>query len=145
MRTHAHTTLIPDILRNNGFRVTHTRVRLLKLLEEAGTPLSIQMILSRWVKSPPDQTTLYRSLTDLSTAGIVRRIDLNTGIAHFEYTPDRPHHHHVICTDCGTIEEIQRCSVGTLEKKIMSESSLFSEINTHNLEFFGRCNTCITQ
>ena len=144
MHQHPQTTPVHEALRTHGFRVTTTRVKLLTLLEKAGTPLSIQMILSLWKEKLPDHTTLYRSLTDLSNVGIVRRVDLNTGTAHFEYTPDRPHHHHIVCTDCGSIEEIEDCPIGTLEEKITVKSLQFSIINTHNLEFFGRCHVCIS-
>ncbi len=142
---HTHKEIdIREVLQEHGFRLTSGRLKLLSLLEHSGRPLSIQNILSIWKGKLPDTTTLYRSLTDLSNAGVIRRIDLNTGIAHFEYTPDRPHHHHVVCTGCGKIEEIEECSVDSLEKKILRESTKFSKINTHNLEFFGECNTCVT-
>ncbi len=127
-----------------GFRVTTSRVKLLALLEATGTPLSIQAIATLWKGKVPDITTLYRSLTDLCSKGVVRRIDLNTGIAHFEYTPSRPHHHHVVCTECGCIEEIEQCSVGALEKKIIQNSEIFTKIKTHSLEFFGECKKCVT-
>jgi Fur family ferric uptake transcriptional regulator len=143
--SHKHAEIdIPTMLHEKGFRVTAARVKLLTLLERAGKPLSIQNIVSRWIGKVPNQTTLYRSLTDLCVVGIVRRMDLNTGIAHFEYTPDRPHHHHVVCTECGRIEEIQECSVGALEKKVLRESVQFTKINTHNLEFFGACKECVS-
>ncbi len=100
-----------EVLRVGGFRATTSRAQLLLLLEKAGTPLSIQEIAETWKGKAPDITTLYRSLTDLSSAGIVRRIDLNTGTAHFEYTPSRPHHHHIICNDCGKVEELEHCSI----------------------------------
>jgi Fur family transcriptional regulator, ferric uptake regulator len=131
------------VLREKGFRLTVGRLKLLSLLEHSGKPLSIKKILSSWKGKIPDTATLYRSLTDLTASGIVRRIDLNTGVAHFEYTPDRPHHHHVVCTGCGSIEEIEECSVDSLQKKILRESTQFTKINTHNLEFFGECNKCI--
>ena len=144
MHRHIKTTDISasDMLRAKGFRVTSGKIHLLALLEKAGSPLSIQSILKIWKGKQPDQTTLYRSLADLHTSGIVRRIDLNTGVAHFEYAPSRPHHHHIVCTNCGVIEEIEQCSVGTLQKKIVHKSPLFKSITTHNLEFFGHCNKC---
>jgi Fe2+ or Zn2+ uptake regulation protein len=136
------TPTIEDVLRTQGFRVTTTRVNLLRLLEKTGTPLSIQKIVEIWRGAPPDLTTLYRSLSDLSTAGIVRRIDLNTGIAHFEYTPTRPHHHHIVCSCCGKIEELEHCSLNTMEKQLLNESKYFKNIYSHNLEFFGKCTSC---
>jgi Fur family ferric uptake transcriptional regulator len=141
--THKHKEVdASEILQEKGFRLTVGRLKLLSLLEHAGKPLSIQNIVSAWKGKLPDTATLYRSLTDLSSAGIIRRIDLNTGIAHFEYTPDRPHHHHVVCTGCGSIEEIEECSVDSLQKKILRESTQFTKILTHNLEFFGECKKC---
>lgn len=140
---HKHEIISSDeVLRKNGFRVTKGRLELLTLLERSGQPLSIQQIITLWKGVPPNTTTLYRSLTDLSLSGVVRRIDLNTGVAHFEYTPDRPHHHHIICNDCGTIEEIAGCSLRALEKEIVQVSKQFKNISTHNLEFFGHCIRC---
>jgi Fur family transcriptional regulator, ferric uptake regulator len=133
-----------QMLREKGFRVTKGRLELLALLEESGQPLSIKKILSQWKGRAPDTVTIYRSLTDLSSAGIVRRIDLNTGVAHFEYTPDRPHHHHIVCEDCGIIEEIDGCSVDVLQNKITKVSKMFRNITNHNLEFFGHCAKCST-
>lgn len=130
------------VLRGGGFRATTSRTQLLLLLEKAGTPLSIQEIVEMWKGKAPDVTTLYRSLTDLNTAGIVRRIDLNTGTAHFEYTPSRPHHHHIVCNDCGKVEEVEHCSISGLEKKLIQTSEHFKSIYSHNLEFFGRCEAC---
>jgi len=132
-----------QVLQNAGFRATTNRVKLLGLLEAVGTQLSVQTIATLWKGKIPNITTLYRSLTDLSAKGVIRRIDLNTGIAHFEYTPSRPHHHHVVCTACGCIEEIEQCSVGALQKKVIQDSTLFTKINTHSLEFFGECNECV--
>lgn len=134
---------VVEVLQANGFRVTKSRIQLLLLLEKAGTPLTIQKISKRWEGRVPNITTLYRSLTDLSAAGVVRRVDLNTGTAHFEYTPSRPHHHHLVCTGCGCIEEIEECSAGVLENKVIRQSAKFKKILTHNLEFFGECNNCI--
>ncbi|MHB1086230.1 MAG: Fur family transcriptional regulator [Minisyncoccota bacterium] len=128
-------------LRDHGFRVTSGRVKLLDLLRKSGKPLSVQAILSKW-KGAPDQATLYRTLTDLANAGVVKRVDLNTGTAHFEYTPDRPHHHHVVCTDCGTIEDIESCGIGDIQKQVSKISSRFKKIESHSLEFFGRCVQC---
>lgn len=131
-----------SVLRAGGFRATTSRIELLHLLEKAGTPMSIQKIAEIWKGKAPDITTLYRSLTDLNSAGIVRRIDLNSGTAHFEYTPSRPHHHHIVCNDCGKIEELEHCSVSGLEKRLMQTSEHFKSIHSHNLEFFGQCTAC---
>lgn len=144
MHKHTHQEVISptQVLRAKGFRVTTGKVKLLEFMKDSGKPVTVQNIFSSWTGKKPNETTLYRSLTDLCRAGIVKRLDLNTGIAHFEYTTDRPHHHHVICLGCGVIEEIEHCAVGELQKKIIKESVMFTDIDSHNLEFFGHCVGC---
>jgi Fur family ferric uptake transcriptional regulator len=142
----ASVTDVGAVLRAGGFRVTAGRVALLTLLETAGIPLSIQSILETWSgNKPPDTATLYRSLTDLHAAGIVRRIELGTGTVHYEYTPNRPHHHHLICNNCGVVEELEHCSLGNVETQVLSSSRVFKSIYSHNLEFFGECAKCATK
>jgi Fe2+ or Zn2+ uptake regulation protein len=125
------------VLRKRGFRITAGRVRLLRLLKKSAKPLSIREILALWEKAP-DQATLYRTLTDLADAGIVRRVDLNTGIARFEYTPDKPHHHHIICTRCGEVQDLETCPLPPRNK-----TPGFKNIYSHNLEYFGICRSCL--
>jgi Fur family transcriptional regulator, ferric uptake regulator len=134
---------LEKLLRADGFRITSGRMKLFQLLAKAQKPLSIQAISKRWRGMPPNPTTLYRTLTDLAKVGIVRRVDLNTGTAHFEYTPDSPHHHHVVCTDCGVMEDVESCSVEKLQTQVMKNSRRFKSIYSHSLEFFGRCESCI--
>lgn len=136
------TTDVALVLRTGGFRVTNGRRALLKLLETAGVPLSVQDVLKKWQGKAPDTTTVYRSLTDLHAAGIVRRIELCTGTAHFEYTPTRPHHHHIVCTSCGGVEELEHCVLGDIEQQLGVNSKHFKNIYSHNLEFFGQCTAC---
>lgn len=150
IHTHSHeeriaVTTASSVLRTAGFRITAGRLGLLALLETVGSPLSIQGILERWSGKAPNTATLYRSLTDLHTAGIVRRIELGTGMVHYEYTPHRPHHHHLICNSCGVVEELERCLLGSVETETLSASHVFKSIYSHNLEFFGECTQCFAR
>lgn len=131
-----------NLLRKNGFRVTKARIDLLLLLRKIGKPLSVQDILSLW-KGPPNQATIYRMLTDLANRGIIKHVAIPTGATHFEYTPDHPHHHHVICLDCGMIEDVEQCFVQTIQSDLIKNLSHFTKIDSHSLEFFGHCKKCM--
>ena len=134
----AHTAL-----KAQGFRITHARVTLLLLLRSVGKPLSTQQILQQW-ENAPNQATVYRMLADLSAAGVIKRVATHVGTSAFEYTPDRPHHHHAVCTECGAIEDIEHCFVDSLEKDVIKDLNMFSSLDSHSLEFFGRCTKCTT-
>ena len=133
---------IREVLKKNGYRVTAGRVRLLEILQKAGKPLSIRDILKRAKGGLLDQVTLYRALESFSKRGVVARADLNSGVARYEYTQDKKHHHHLVCTGCGVVEDVEHCSIEALEKNAVKNSRRFKSIYSHNVEFFGSCNRC---
>ncbi len=138
----AGTKTIVETLQTKGYRLTTGRIALLELLLEAGRPLNVREILESWKGHPLNQVTLYRALENLSDTGVINRVDLNTGTARYEYTPNKPHHHHLVCTKCDVVEDVESCTVSTLQKKVLSGSRRFKSIYSHNLEFFGICRSC---
>ncbi len=127
------------LLRSKGFRATEGRVRLLAALDKLGKPLSISELVRR---VPVDTATLYRALPELVDAGILSRTDLNDGVVRYEYAPHAPHHHHVVCSDCGKVEDLAFCPVDTLQEKLEKKTEKFATIYSHSLEFLGLCGAC---
>jgi len=81
--------------------------------------------------------TLYRALDALVVDGVVRRVDFRHGHAHYELAAERAHHHHLACTGCGAIEDVD-CTLRPRLKK----SSVFAAITDHAMEYFGLCKAC---
>jgi len=52
------------------------------------------------------------------------------------------HHHHIVCEQCGALEDIENCNQVSLQKEILKHSKSFKVINSHSLEFFGICKNC---
>ena len=78
----------------------------------------------------------------LEKMNMVKRFDLGDGVARFELLDegDDGHHHHLVCTRCAEVVEIEECGMHSLEEKI-AESNGFKGV-THRLEFFGLCPNC---
>ncbi len=89
-----------------------------------------------------DLATVYRALHLLEEMDLVKRFDFGDGVARFELLAegDDGHHHHLICTECADVIEIEECFTDALEKKIADRSG-FKAV-THKLEFFGICPDC---
>lgn len=132
---------IPGVLRKKGYRVTTGRLQLLEILKRAGKPLTILDILKSFKGRSIDQATLYRALESLSENGIISRVDLRHGHTHYEL--QEKHHHHLVCTDCGVVENVDSCLAQSSQKNIIQQSKLFKSIYSHNLEFFGQCTSCL--
>lgn len=129
-----------DILRRVNIRATPRRIAILEQLLKGKRPLSAEALHAR-VKDA-DLVTIYRTLEQLHTKGIVRDIRFKDGVARYEFAHGSHHHHHLVCTKCGQIDELPECDVRSLEKTALAASKRFKSVEEHALEFFGTCVTC---
>lgn len=133
---------LTDQLRRQARKVTAPRQAILDLLRAQHGPLSIREIHQALPAGDCDLATIYRSMHLLETMGMVKRFDLGDGSARFELLSagDDGHHHHLVCTRCAEIIEIQDCFPQELETRLAASSG-FKRV-THRLEFFGLCPRC---
>ena len=127
------------LLRANGLKVTPRRQELLKLLVDAQKPLSVRMLLERFTLKA-NQTTLYRSLEEFKRVGLVTQIYNGAEEAHYECACSDHHHHHITCTDCGAIDDIDTC-LDSKTLKHISQKTGFTVTN-HSIELHGICSQC---
>lgn len=134
-------------LREAGLKATTPRLVVLEVLARTKKPMGVPELQQALAKGDADTVTLYRILEDFSAAGIVRRVDLRHGHADYELVhagPHGHHHHHIVCTSCGRIEDIDACAGKPLEAEALRASTHFKTIEDHSLEFFGVCAECRT-
>ena len=131
----------PQLLHKSGFKATQGRLALLRTLAEADRPLSTPDIVKQLGKKA-NQATVYRGLEALASTGMIRRVDMQHAHAHYELQTGTKHHHHIICTVCHQVEDIEECALPSLERTLLKHSRKFSIIESHALEFFGICDNC---
>ena len=133
--------MIIDELQSKGFRRSVAREALIRVLSEADSPLSVPEIERRLAKSARrfNKTTVYREIGFLKSAGYVTELALRNDMALYELAG--PHHHHLVCVDCGTVRDIDfRESLDREERRIERREGF--RILDHSLEFFGLCSRC---
>ncbi len=128
------------LLQKAGHKATPGRILLLQTLLKESEPVAVAYIQKK-LKGALDKVTLYRGLESLVESGIVREADFRHGHAHYELNILRKHHHHIVCTDCGTVEDAE-CNIEPLARKVAEKSLKFNAITDHSTEFFGLCNSC---
>jgi Fur family ferric uptake transcriptional regulator len=108
-------------IRDAGLRVTHARVAVLRVLHLAEMPTSHPEVYAALQTEGWDRATLYRNLTDLTDAGLLRRVDLGDHVWRFELVsaPEgvghEAAHPHFLCTSCGDVTCLPDLTVaGTL-------------------------------
>jgi len=88
-----------NALRQAGFRATYGRVALLEVLTRAGDSISVEAV-AKAVKGKLDLVNTYRALEALTTAGLVRRVDVGHRHIHYGLANLNRHQHAFVCV-CG--------------------------------------------
>lgn len=128
-----------DDIRNAGLKVTHPRVRILKLLEENTSPrhMTAEDIYRRLIAENEDigLATVYRVLTQFEAAGLVLKHNFEGGQAVFEL--DRgDHHDHMVDLDSGQIIEFESREIEKLQRDIAAKHGYV--IEEHSLVLYVR-------
>ena len=86
------------------------------------------------------RATLYRTLARLEAAGLLRRVELAQGHAHFELQSPSEHHEHLVCDRCGSVIEFDDTA---LEERLAAVTRSRGFRPRHHLvQVFGTCASC---
>lgn len=122
-------------------RATPARIAILKFLEKTRQPVDVNTVFgeinSEGVKTDP--ATVFRIVNKLMEKGLVIQIQFQDKKARYELAK-RGHHHHLVCENCGKIEDVSTQAIPALEKEIQQKHSFL--VKRHSLEFFGLCVDC---
>jgi len=148
MEPHESARPLPDLtalegrLRQQARKITGPRQAILNVLRKQAHPMSSREVFAALTKGDCDLATVYRSIRLLEDMGMVKRFDFGDGTARFELLRegDDGHHHHLVCTRCTGIVEVEECFIHDLEERIATHNG-FKAV-THKLEFFGICPAC---
>lgn len=84
-------------------------------------------------------STVYRTLSLLVQAGLLRVIDLGDPHAHFEVT-DEGHHEHLVCSHCGRVVEVEDEALNVAIAEVAQKQGF--QPQGHSLRVFGLCKKC---
>jgi len=129
-------------LRGQSHKITGPRKAILEILRQHSHPLTNLEIFAALPKNQCDLATIYRSMRLLEKLGMVKQFDFGDGKARFELIGEgrQGHHHHLVCTRCAGVVEIEECFPDEMERRIAAKNG-FKAV-THKLEFFGICPNC---
>ncbi len=128
--------------RTKGLRRTKAMEQLFHTLLEAKRPMTLnELSQSPRLEQQCDKATVFRLLQRLIITGVMRRLGLHERAAYFTLLLPDVHQDYLICTDCGSIEQVKApCPVHELEEELRQNTG-FTNLY-HELEFFGTCPDC---
>ena len=88
------------------------------------------------------RATVYRAVEKLVTMGLLARIEFADGTHHYRVCGCNEHHHHLTCTQCHRVVDIDICLPADQFATIGNQMDFV--IEGHSLTLFGRCKNCRT-
>lgn len=129
------------VLRDKGYKLTEQRRLIIRAFIESPGHHTAQEIFDM-VKEKCLEinfSTIYRNLELLSGLEIINKLQLESGISHYELTGSA-HHHHLICKKCGEMKEINICPYASLGDEQLK--AIGFKATDHKFEIYGYCSKC---
>jgi Fur family ferric uptake transcriptional regulator len=126
-------------LRRAGLKITTPRLKILEILAgNTARHMSAEDVYRRLIELDEDigLATVYRVLTQFEAAGLVTRHHFEGGTAVFELN-EGSHHDHIVCMDCGRVEEFADDNIEDRQRTIAKR--LGFELKDHALTLHGHC------
>ena len=126
-------------LKDNGLKVTGPRLKILELFENRkANHLTAEDVFRVLIDEGFDVglATVYRVLTQFEQAGLLERHHFESGKAVFEIKANH-HHDHLVCINCGRVEEFVDDEIERRQKKIAKERGFV--IQEHALYLYAEC------
>lgn len=113
----------PKELKSIGLKATVPRMTILDLFRRSPTRhLTAEDVYRQLVMDHFDigLATIYRVLTQFEQAGLLERHHFESGKAVFELN-DGKHHDHLVCLQCGRVEEFNDPEIERRQNRIAKE------------------------
>jgi Fur family ferric uptake transcriptional regulator len=129
-------------LREHGLPVTGQRLAIAEVVIGSADHLSAEEV-AQGLEAHGEKAgtaTVYRTLDLLVKSGLVVERDFGEGFRRFEAARDVPHHEHLLCTECGAVQEFR-------DERLERMTTLIAEAHDfarqgHRLVIRGVCSAC---
>jgi len=129
----------PEDLKTIGLKATLPRLKVLNLFETSPVRhLSAEDVYKSLMAEGMDVglATVYRVLTQFEQAGLLSRHHFEGGRAVYELN-EGGHHDHLVCLQCGRVEEFFDPEIEKRQSKIARERGF--TIRAHSLYLYADC------
>jgi Fur family transcriptional regulator, ferric uptake regulator len=129
----------PDDLKSNGLKATVPRLKILEIFQQ-GTQrhMTAEDVYRHLLLQHVDigLATVYRVLMQFEQANILKRSHFESERAVYELN-EGEHHDHLICLDCGRVEEFHNEEIEALQVQVAKRQGF--EIADHALSLYAHC------
>jgi Fur family ferric uptake transcriptional regulator len=128
-----------DELKSSGLKATLPRIKILEIFQRAAERhMTAEDVFKVLLTDGSDigLATVYRVLMQFEQAGILSRNHFESGKSVFELNEGQ-HHDHLVCVDCGRVEEFFDAQIEQRQREIAVERGF--RLQEHSLALYARC------
>ena len=128
-----------DELKSTGLKATVPRLKILDVFQKGEQRhMTAEDVFKVLLQDHSDigLATVYRVLTQFEQAGILTRSHFESGKAVYELN-EGTHHDHLVCLDCGRVEEFYDAEIEKRQVKVAKERGF--AITEHALYLYAEC------
>ena len=126
-------------LQSIGLKATPPRLKVLELFQSSKERhMSAEDVYKLLLNDNADVglATVYRVLTQFEQAGLLQRHHFEGGRAVFELN-EGSHHDHLVCLQCGKVEEFYDAEIEKRQHKIAKDRGF--SLHDHSLYLYADC------
>lgn len=132
-----------EFLRDRSLKLTTQRARIFDRAFETHDHFSAETLYG-WLREEDgvsvSRATVYRTLTLLVEGGFLESLDVGSGETVYEHVLGHRHHDHIVCVECGRIEEFLDERIEELQEEAARKKGF--QLLHHDLRLFGLCANC---
>ena len=130
-------------LKTRALKLTHQRRRIFERVFATHEHFSADKLYG-WMRaeegSGVSRATVYRTLSLLVEGGFLGTLDAGKEELLYEHVLGHRHHDHLVCIDCGKIEEFSDERIESYQREAALRKGF--ALLYHNLRLFGTCASC---
>lgn len=136
-----------EYLRSRSLKLTQQRELILERAFATHEHFTAET-LHRWMTEGDDgkvnknvsRATVYRTLSLLAEGGFIGSLDSGRGELMYEHLLGHEHHDHIVCLECGKIEEFRNEQIERLQDQVAEQHGF--TLLSHSLRLEGHCRSC---
>mgnify|MGYP000892734583 CR=1 len=136
---HKELSIFSEYLKQMGLKITNQRLLVAESIFRHPSHFTVDS-LAESLKDRRDEisrATIYRIVSILVESGQLTEHNFAQGVRYYEHIPRHEHHDHIVCQDCGRIEEFLVPEIEKVQQQIAEQHGFALE--AHALNLYGRC------
>ena len=126
-------------IKSSGLKATLPRIKILEIFQKSTVRhMTAEDVYKALLQEDADigLATVYRVLMQFEQAGILERSHFESGKSVFELNEGK-HHDHLVCLDCGRVEEFFDPEIEARQKAIAQNRGF--ALQEHALALYAHC------